>query len=46
MESTNGPKNVNSITKGECLLEKHQSCYDADGWKVSLRAYLSTQYMA
>ena len=34
MESTNGQKNVNSITKGECLWGKQQSCYHA--WKVSL----------
>ena len=42
MESTNGPTNVNSMTKSKCLLEKHQSYYNA--WKVSLHTYLSTQY--
>ena len=41
MESTNGPTDVNGITKGEYLLEKQKLCHDA--WKVQ-HTCLSEQY--
>ena len=42
MESTNGPTDVNGITKGEYLLEKQKSCHDAG--KVLQHTYLSEKH--
>ena len=43
MESTNSPRDVNGITKGEYLLEKQKSCQTL-GKYYNILTYLSEQY--
>ena len=44
IESVNDPTNVNSVSKGEYLLKKQQSCYDALEASQHCHAYLLEYY--